>query len=157
MDSVDTFYEMQVAGSKWVYVGNLFHEGAHDRFVEPKLFSVRVKQPEKIHLVNIGLTMLSAPGGDFDEDDTVFADIYSIDGRLTSLEGDRQGGPAGVQPHGGVWGRHFGDPGEVTAQGIHRNMGLSSYVGPVNREIVFRLFIQGDDWAGAGFTMLQLT
>lgn len=144
----DSRYVKEVNG-KWIYTGTFFHEGKHGQSIPPKLHQVRLRRREREYLVHISLTMLSAPGGDFDENDTVYADIYTIDGQWMSSRGMR-----GINPpdhhSGSVWGRHFGNRGDDT------NEGISSYVGQIDQEVVLRIFIQGDDWVGASYFIMEL-
>lgn len=147
MPSQNSRYEKEVNG-RWIYTGTFFLEGEHGKPLQ-ELRPVRLRHPEREYLAYIALTMLSAPGGDFDEDDTVYADIYTIDGRRTST-----GGMRGINPPshhgGGVWGRHFGNAGDDS------NEGISSYVGRIDQELVFRIFIDGDDWVGASYFIMEL-
>ena len=124
---------------KYVCCGSFFLSGRHDAYLD-KLVDVRVPRPESVCLVHIAATMLSARGGDFDEDDTIFTDIYSIDRRrLDTTNG-----------FGGVWDHHFGAKGDV------KNQAISTFVGYVNSEIKFRIAITGDDWVGASFFVMEL-
>ena len=134
----DSRYEKEVNG-KWIYTGTFFHEGKHGQSIEPKLHQVSLKRREREYLVHISLTMLSAIGGPFNYDDTVYADIYTIDGQLTSYRRKRH--PGFASHPGGVYGHHFGNPGDDT------NEGISSYVGQIDQEVVLRIFIQGDEIA----------
>ena len=155
MDARDTIAQWEANG-KWIYAGTLVHEGIHDEYVHPRTHTVHLRHREQIYHVHIGLSMLSAPGGEFDSDDTVFADIYSVDGeRLGPIAGVRD--PA-VEPdftknfmrRGYVCRHHFGDYGD------EGNQGPSCYLGRINEDIALRLFIQGDDWAAASYSVVEL-
>ena len=147
----DSSYVKEVNG-KWIYTGTFFHEGKHGQSIPPKLRRVQLHRREREYLVHIALTMLSAPGGDFNEDDTVYADIYRIDGQRMS-SGSKTGKTGHVSPDhnsGGVWEHHFGNRGDDT------NEGISSYVGQIDQEVVLRIFIQGDDCLGASYFIMEL-
>jgi hypothetical protein len=36
------------------------------------------------------------------------------------------------------------------------NMGISAYLGPIRDEIIFRLGVRGDDYAGASIIVMEL-
>lgn len=149
MTSADSIYQLEVNG-KWIYTGTLVHEGTHGRYVRPKRREIKLHHRERTYLVSIALAMLSAPGGDFDEDDTVYADIYSIDEqRLAPTPGVK-----GVNPptyHAGyVYGHHFGQYGDDS------NQGPTSYAGPINEKLELRLIVQEDDWAAATYSVVEL-
>jgi len=147
MTSQNSRYEKEVNG-KWVYTGTFFFAGEHGQALQD-FHRVRLNNRERMYLVHTALTMLSAIGGDFDEDDTVYTDIYTIDGQRMSSMVQRGINPPG-HITGSVWGHHFGNSGEDT------NEGISSYVGPINEEIEFRIFIDGDDWVGASYFVMEL-
>jgi hypothetical protein len=164
-------YSSTLPNGRFVAAGTFFCFGKHG---ERKKKFQRVAVPkakDKAHyLIQVSLSMLSAPGGDFDQNDTVFTDIYEIDGKF--VEGPHwKGGPisgANVTYWGaGVWGHHFGDLGWVgpSTQTLPRwllrgqnraNMGTSSIVAPVSSKVTFRLVVTGDDWAGASYFVLEL-
>lgn len=140
---------------KWFYTGTFFYQ--NKRSPSFKLYQILINHPEHMHLVHIGLSMLSAVGGDFDEDDTVYADIYTIYCVRMVLEKGRY--PAVVTqqlPHNPIqvdnvmYDHHFGPWGD------DKNQGICSYVGPIQEEVTFRLFIYGDDCAGASFFIQEL-
>ena len=132
-------YNPQDPNSKFVATGNIFVEGTNGKrttytqdFIVPK--------KERVYLAYIFTTMLSAFGGDFDDDDTIYVDIYSVD----NIRKDNSNG------FGGAWDRHFGPYGDV------RNMAMSSWVGWINDKITFRLSVQGDDFVGATYVIMEL-
>ncbi len=150
MASEDSCYRKEING-KWFYAGTFFHQGVNGEFVPGKEVEIELQHREREYIVHIGLTMLSAPGGDFDDDDTVYADIYSVDDLRTTTGGTRRIDPPDEYNHdGGVWEHHFGNYGDDT------NEGISAFVGRINQKIKFRLFVQGDDWAGASYTIMEL-
>ena len=117
--------------------------------------AIHPKEPNTVYLVNVSLTMLSGVGGAFDDDDIVYTDIYSIDGdrnkmKLLTVEERTTAVMKGQCPIGGVYGRNFG------RQGDNNNQGISSFVGFIKERIVFRIFIYGDDWAGASYSIMEL-
>jgi hypothetical protein len=97
--------------------------------------------------------MLSAQGGQFDEDDTIYTDIYKIDGvRQIHKEGERETAVVKPEncPFGGVYGHHF------ERQGKDYNQGMSSYIGVVKKDVEFRIFVYGDNWVGASYFIMEL-
>jgi hypothetical protein len=132
-----------------------------------KIAWVRIPEHHKdtAYLVHIALTMLSAPGGDFDDEDTVYADIFSIgvdpngnmkpDAVLPRLDNKFLDNPN--ETYGGVWGHHFGDK----ALDRDHTMGISTYIGPIQGDFVkLRLVCRGahdnDIWAGASYFVLEV-
>jgi hypothetical protein len=137
---------------KWVLVSNFYFKGLGPRKV-PFLgtfwnffyatYSVGVPKREgkpAQYLAYIFPTMLYPEGGKFDDADTVFVDIYKID----NVRANQTNG------FGGVWGNVFGPSGTID------NMGISVYFGPIQDEIIFRIGIRGDDYAGASIIVMEL-
>ena len=149
-----------------------FREFAQWEFVF-KTFQVQVPEGDRTYLAHIATNMLSAVGGKFDEDDTIFADIYDIDGTdpglyyrpKAGLPLPREDYGLGFQPlamedqllgEGGVWGHHFA-PVPLHAPGAEpRTQRISTWVGVIRRHITFRVAITGDNWVGASFFIMQL-
>jgi hypothetical protein len=132
-------FQVGTAKGKFVCTGSFFFAGEHGRTLT-KVVKVNIPHPEATYLSSIWLTMLSAVGGDFDEDDTIFADIFAIDQKRMNLK----------YVKGGVWDHHFGQKGD------DENQGVSSFIGPINHSIEFRLAITGDDWVGASYSVVEL-
>lgn len=105
-----------------------------------KIVDIQVPEHAAKYMACISLTMLNAYGGDFDEDDAVFADIYEIDGRKKNV----------ANGYGGCWAKHFG------SKGHNFNQNISSYVGVIQNIIKFRLYVYGDNYAGASFFVMEL-
>ena len=152
----DSFYDLKI-DNKWIYCGTIVASSTDGR-TNPKAVAVDLHARERNYWVSISLSMLSSvEGGDFDEDDTVFADIYSIDGtrelggRGPNLPHQHGTDPDRFAKPGGVFG---GD--HLREHGNAYNAGPASYVGPINEKLVLRLFVRGDDWASASFTIMQL-
>jgi hypothetical protein len=133
------------SNNKQVWAGSFFAEGRHGKSIQVEQ-RVDLARTEGTFVAYVFLTMLSAEGGDFDEDDTIFADIYMIDGNRLDVQSSLQG----VQL-GGVWkGNHFGAKGDVA------NQTISAYTGPINDHIVFRIRVTGDNWVGASYVVMEL-
>ena len=148
---VDCEIAKQING-KVVWTGSFFHVGEHDRFINPKNKRIEFKYREGVYFAQIAITMLSSPFSPFNYDDTVYVDIYEIDGKLTSatpIPGSH-GHRLLKTPLGGVAGHHFGD------SGAHLNQGISSYVGNIQERISFKIFIFGDNWVGATCVIKEL-
>lgn len=164
---------------RFVATGTFFCFGTHGMpSEEVRRVQIDVEGPteENRHfLVQISLIMLSAPGGDFDEDDTVFADVIRVDGVEIDGPGWRgspfAGSMANINYNGvGVWGHHFGDLGWLDNPANYpppqptwvpvgrnpRNMKTSSLITVIQRAVDFRLSVTGDDWAGASYLVLEL-
>jgi hypothetical protein len=170
-------------------IPSTFEPIGHARRRQPrdpqKLKRVEVPEGDRTYLVHIGLTMLSAVGGTFDEDDTVFADIFAIDDQDIGLayvnnhlkpshprENLEFGYTPGEWPFdelkgnlklegvgglgGGVWGEDFGELPYQDSAKNYKTMRISSWVGTIHSSITFRLFVDGDDWVGASYFVLQL-
>jgi len=174
------YQQSQTVGGKFVCSGSFFREMGNDKDPQ-KLKEVRVPEGDRTYLVHIGLTMLSAVGGNFNDDDTVFTDIFAIDGQdiglsyintslkppysrenfefgytkewpFDELKGHSKLGGIG----GGVWGEDFGELPYMDAGKNYKTMRISSWVGTIYQSITFRLFVDGDDWVGASYFVLQL-
>jgi hypothetical protein len=135
--------------------GSIYLDNNEEVYTE-KIAYVKIPNHEvnTVYLLSIALTMLSAVGGDFDENDTAFADIFSIG---VDPDTDLDIKPDAAAGYGGVWGRHFGGGG--FGLGIHQEgtMGISTYVGIIKGETVkFRVACQGDNWVGASYFVLEL-
>jgi hypothetical protein len=124
---------------KFVCTGSFFFSGRDGETVT-KVVKVDVPHPEMMCLIFIWPTMLSAVGGDFDDDDTVFTDIFAIDHQRMNSH----------HLNAGVWDHHFDEKGD------DKNQGISSFVGIVNHSITLRLAITGDDWMGASYVVMEL-
>ena len=155
MDSEDTIAQWEVNG-KWIYTGTLVLCGDNNGSRSQKLWTVfPVKKEQLFYHAHIGLSMLSAVGGSFDDEDTVFADIYEVDGKRQVGGSSRYTGPPDyttnvpIRP-GYVYGHHFG------ILGSKNNQGASVYLGPIRNEIVLRLFVRGDDYAAASWSVVEL-
>ena len=169
-------YEGTTSSGKYVACGTFFCFGKHGRRVDQSHKVIIPQEADNIFaLIQVSISMLSAPGGDFDENDTIFADINEIDGR--PVEGPYwKGNPnasSALQGNlsydgAGVWGHHFGDigwmenrmvrphPSWLTVGKNHKNMGVSTFLGDVAQSVTFRLSISGDDWAGANYLIMEL-
>ena len=141
----NTRFELEVNG-KWTYCGTLVTKSRHGQDVA-ELHTIHLKHAERFYRVHVSLSMLSAYGGDFDEDDTVYADIYAIDGKKRGHGWLR---PTRGPVDGYVWGRHFG------FRGDDENMGPTVYAGRINQELTVRLFVMGDNWAAATYVVEEL-
>lgn len=157
---------------KFATFGSIFIEGKNPEGDLPMDFReeiacVKVPPHEKgtVYLLHVGLTMLSARGGDFDEDDTVYADIFSIGGDPENKPDVGYVVPPDLPyGYGGVWGVHFDSKAGTAGAYHHRNMGISTYIGPLKGKDVttkgdvvkFRLACVGDDWVGASYFVLEL-
>lgn len=75
----DRYVISRIVNSKFVCTGNFCLSCMQGQTLSATQ-DVRVPQRERRYLIYIFTTMISAPGGDSDQHDTVFADIYSIDG-----------------------------------------------------------------------------
>jgi hypothetical protein len=154
MGSVDTIAQWEV-NNKWIYAGTLVSYGENDERTGPKLFTINLRKPEQLYHVHIGLSMLAAVGGKFDDNDTVYADIYEVDGQRIGPPNRNQGNQppnfaTSFMRSGYVYGHHFGPIGDK------RNQGPSVFLGRINAQIVLRLFVQGDDYAAASYSIVEL-
>ena len=124
---------------KYYYTASFYATGMHNKVIGD-FHEVRVPKKEGIYIASISLNMLSAYGGDFDQNDTIYADIDLIDHQ----EMNESHGYGGVSGH--HWG-YFGQP---------SNQCISSYIGRINEHIRFRITIAGDDYVGATVMLMEL-
>ena len=137
------YIDSKTVKGKFICTGSIFGSSSHKAGLRTNMFThdIRVPNPEGVYLIYISITMISPYGGTFDEDDTISADIYSIDGRQVQL----------MHGFGGVWGGpHFRPKGDFY------NHGINAFVGHVTKGIIFRLRVTGDNYAGASFIVMEL-
>lgn len=163
------------ASGRFVAVGTFFCGGTDDEGRKDESHTVRVppragRRDNALFLIHISISMLSAPHGDFDDADTVYADITKIDGRRPNVPLNWMGDLAAqtANYHGsGAWGHHFGEIGySSTGYGIipswltvgidPKNMGISTAITEVSSSVTFRLCVTGDSWVGATYFVLEL-
>jgi hypothetical protein len=129
------------SAGKMVFTGNFFVEGVNGKYrTHTQTVLIPGMETKVKYLVYIFPTMLSAVGGPFNQDDTVYVDIYAIDGNRM----DKSNG------YGGAWGRHFGLYSDT------RNMAISAWVGYIQSNITFRVNVTGDDWVGASYIIMEI-
>lgn len=154
----ESFYEMKVDG-KWIYGGTITQSSESERQTI-KYKEVELHNTEDVaYQIHIGLSMLSScEGGDWDSDDTVFADIWATDGERLCGGRDTfnqpphpKGSHAEWHMHGCTTGVHFGDN-----LGDESNQGPGFYVGRIHHNVVVRLVVNGDDWAAASYSIREL-
>lgn len=135
-------------GDKFAAFGNLYIHRSGEKTAYVKIPPPQ-PETETTYLMHISITMLGPQGGDFDQDDLVYADIRSIGIDPNTLADIKPDSAAGF---GGVTGWKFG-----TVRESHKNMGISTYIGPIKGEMVkFRLYQEGDSYAGASYFVLEL-
>jgi hypothetical protein len=127
--------------------GSIFLSNPKDQSYHEKIAYVKIPshEPNTVYLLSIGLTMIDPYGGDFDEDDKVFADIYSI-----GVDPDTD---LDIKPNisGGYGGNY-----SVFGPGPNA-IGISTYIGVIKGDSVkFRLGCLGDDIVGASYFVLEL-
>ncbi len=166
------FQNSSEVNGRAVRAGSMFCDSRDGHF-SYNLKDVAVPEGGRIFLASISLSMLSAVGGDFDQNDTVYADIVDIDGADPGLYYVNGGTPfnrprdffeAGYSPFlgdvlqgmGGAWGHHFGPVPYQDPSHNQKLMRISMYLGTIERQITFRLSVNGDDWAGASYFVIQL-
>ena len=127
---------------KFVATGNIFCCGAtHQNRNVTHIINVPGKvRRYRRYLAYIFVTMVAGLSGDFDDDDAVYVDIYSIDNKRRDT----------TNGFGGAWDNKFGSKGAV------ENMAISSSIGVINDNIMFRLSVHGDDFVGASFVVMEL-
>jgi hypothetical protein len=164
---------MNVNG-RFVRTGSMFCNSRNGCF-SYNVKEVQVPEGNRIFLACISLNMLSPVGGDFNQDDTIYADIFEIDGTDTGLSYNNGGTglpgnhprdwfEAGYSPFlgdflgglGGAWGHHFGPVPYKSASNNQKMMRISTYLGEIQKHITFRLSVNGDDWAGASYFVMQI-
>ena len=138
---------------KMYFAGTLFNQPSPKGIIQKAEVIIpavpetkREPKMERIFLAFIRLVMLSPipygeEGAAFDQDDTVFADIWKVDKRRLD---------PWSRNYGGVWDHHFGE------RGIESNKQASAYVGPIEGSITFRVFNQGDNRVGASYFVMEL-
>ena len=154
--------ESCVANGRFVCTGTIF-EGSRSNHLRYRTVDVRVPC-EGVFLAFIAITMLYPDGGSFDDDDVVFADIFSIDGQRLGITWHYPSQAAPGLPwdisrpivgEGGAWGGLLGGMPPWPQVNEH-NMVISSWVGSIQKYVRFRLAIDGDDIAAATFAVMQL-
>lgn len=114
------------AQPKQYYFGTFFLQGTHQKWNE-LLEEVSVQGArDSCYLAQIFLTSVEPYGGDFDEDDRIQAEVYNVDGSSPSAH------PVGNNFLNGV------------------------YIGPIQQNIQFRLYIKGDNYVGASYLVMEL-
>jgi hypothetical protein len=140
-DFKDHIMAIEVNG-KFVCTGSIFlhsgHRGSPQTCI--KTIDILVPQREASYLATISLNMISPHGGDFDDSDTIFTDIFSVDGNRKDT----------TNGYGGAWDRHFRNKGHAW------NQAISAYCGVIQEVIRFRLQITGDNNVGASFYVKEL-
>lgn len=170
-------YHVTTPGGRFVAVGTFFCGGTEDEGRKDETYTVRVppragRKDNALFLIQISISMLSAPHGDFDEADTVFVDISDIDGRGRPNDSPCWTGDLGRQTAtyqgAGAWGHHFGElgyqpassssfvPSWLTVGNNPNHMGISTAIAEVSSSVKFRLSVTGDTWVGASYFVLEL-
>jgi len=169
------YHETTLSG-RFVAVGTFFCGGTEDEGRKNEFYTVHVppragRRDEALFLIQISISMLSAPYGDFDENDTVFADITNIDGNRPNIAPFWRGdwvGQTATYGGAGAWGHHFGELGYEPASSSEifpswftvgqnpNHMGISTAIAGVSGYVKFRLSVTGDTWAGATYFVLEL-
>jgi hypothetical protein len=144
--------------AKFATFGSLFiwHEG---EVYSEKIAWVKIPDHEEdtVYLISIALTMLYPRGGDFDQDDAVYADIFAIgqDETHRDIKPDAGGGYGGVSQLG----KDDEDWGAFKGRGRDQ-MGVSTYIGPIKPQadaiVKLRVACQGDNLVGASYFILEL-
>jgi len=169
-------YHETTPSGRFVAVGTFFCGGTEDEGRKDEFYTVHVppragRRDNALFLIQISISMLSAPFGDFDENDTVFADITDIDGNRPNdspcWRGD-VGRQTATYVGAGAWGHHFGElgyqpasmsdliPSWLTVGPNPNHMGISTKIADVSSSVKFRLSVTGDTWVGATYFVLEL-
>jgi hypothetical protein len=141
--------------AKFAAFGSLFIEHEDEKYSE-KIAWIKIPDHEEntVYLISIAPTMLRPKGGEFDEDDAVYADIVAI-GQDETHQDIKPDVGAG---YGGVWGSS--DDEDWKAFTRKYQMGVSTYIGPIKPQagaiVKLRVACQGDNWVGASYFILEL-
>jgi hypothetical protein len=171
------FQTQREVNGKFVCTGSMFCDSYHGRY-SYNMKTVNVPEGNRIFLACISLNMLSPVGGPFNEDDAVYADIFAIDGDDKGLyylnDGNtdkvfnhpREWFTVGYSPdwlhdrlvgEGGAWGYLWGSLPYQSASKNPKTVRISTWLGEIQKNIIFRLSVNGDDWAGASYFVMQLS